>query len=125
MEITSFLLGVCIVIMIVMVMGVSVNYKAIKVLKDNIDYLEHESSRSFTDVYRDLEKIEDKVYGIQQDLLNTITKETVEINKSIESRYDKLYQKSKNDFTTIYKDLDLLDQKIERVEKGYKEKINY
>ena len=62
MEITSFILGVCAVIIILMVAGTSVNYMTIKVLRKDIDNLDMASSHSFEDTYRQLEKLQQEVY---------------------------------------------------------------
>ncbi len=42
MEITSFILGVCAVIVIAMVVGTFVNYMSVKQLKEHLDTLERD-----------------------------------------------------------------------------------
>ena len=63
MEITSFVLGVCAVIVIMMIVGTSVNYMAIKTLKKDFDNLNVSSSHEFEDIYRRREITDQEVYS--------------------------------------------------------------
>ena len=63
MELTSFVLGVCAVIVIMMIVGTSVNYMAIKTLKKDFDNLNVSSSHEFEDIYRQREITNQEVYS--------------------------------------------------------------
>ena len=63
MEITSFVLGVCAVIVVMMIVGTSVNYMAIKTLKKDFDNLNVSSSHEFEDIYRRREITDQEVYS--------------------------------------------------------------
>ena len=63
MEITSFVLGVCAVIVIMMIVGTSVNYMAIKTLKKDFDNLNVSSDHEFENIYRRLEITDQEVYS--------------------------------------------------------------
>ena len=125
MEITSFILGVGAVIVIMMIVGTSVNYMTIKVLRKEIENLTIAMERNSEDLYRQLEKhveAREKLHSETinyTDVLNNNAQD--EMNKLygyIDSRVDKLdagIQRQQRD----------LEREINRVEKGYKEKINY
>ena len=63
MEITSFVLGVCAVIVVMMIVGTSVNDMAIKTLKKDFDNLNISSSHEFEDIYRQREITHQEVYS--------------------------------------------------------------
>ena len=91
MEITSFILGVCAVIVLAMVVGTFVNYMSVKQLKEHLDTLER-------DIHRQLEQVDearskqhfehidyvDKLHNKHEDDLN-------ELYRYIDSRTDKLH----------------------------------
>ena len=125
MEITSFILGVLAVIALAMVAITSVNYMAIKVLKKDIDNLDISSSNGFEDVYRQLENLQQQLYS----QIDTVEQNTV---RHTDSRVDKLDNKLNglddklmDEVRLLLQETNALNQKISRVEKGYKEKINY
>ena len=125
MEITSFILGVLAVIALAMVAITSVNYMAIKVLKKDIDNLDISSSNGFEDVYRQLENLQQQLYS----QIDTVEQNTV---RHTDSRVDKLDNKLNglddklmDEVRLLLQETQALNQKISRVEKGYKEKINY
>jgi len=93
MEITSFILGVCAVIVLLMIVGTSVNYMTTKVLKKDIDNLNITSNQAFEDIYRQLE-------NNKQELHSRITETEQSIVRHTDSRVDKLENK-------IYGDLDI------------------
>ena len=125
MEITSFILGVLAVIALAMVAITSVNYMAIKVLKKDIDNLDISSSNGFEDTYRQLENLQQQLYS----QIDTVEQNTV---RHTDSRVDKLDNKLNglddklmDEIKLLLQETNALNQKISRVEKGYKEKINY
>ena len=125
MEITSFILGVCAVIIILMVAGTSVNYMTIKVLRKDIDNLDMASSHSFEDTYRQLEKLQQEVYS----RIDTVEQNTVRHTDSradkLGNKVDELDNRIMGEISLLLQDMRSLRQEISRVEKGYKEKINY
>ena len=125
MEITSFILGVLAVIALVMVAITSVNYMTTKVLKKDIDNLDISSSNGFEDVYRQLENLQQQLYS----QIDTVEQNTV---RHTDSRVDKLDNKLNglddklmDEIKLLILETQALGREISRVEKGYKEKINY
>ena len=125
MEITSFILGVCAVIVIMMIVGTSVNHMTIKVLRKEIKNLTNYMERNSEDLYRQLEKHEEAREKLNSELINytdtlnnNVMNELNSVYGHIDSRVDKL------DYG-IGQQLRQLEKEISRVERGYKEKINY
>ena len=93
MEITSFILGVCAVIVIAMVVGTFMNYMSVKRLKEHLDTLDR-------DIHRQLEQV-DEARGKQHfehidyvdQLYNNAENNMNEIYRYIDSRMDKLETK--------------------------------
>jgi predicted PurR-regulated permease PerM len=125
MEITSFILGVCAVIVIMMIVGTSVNHMTIKVLRKEIKNLTMYMERNSEDLYRQLEK-----HVEAREKLNTeLTNYTDILNNNTQNELNKLYgyvdsRGDKLDYN-IGQQLRQLEKEISRVERGYKEKINY
>jgi len=125
MEITSFILGVCAVIVIMMIVGTSVNHMTIKVLRKEIKNLTMYMERNSEDLYRQLEKhvearekLQSETTNYTDTLNNNVMNEVNNVYGHIDSRIDKL------DYN-IGQQLRQLEKEISRVERGYKEKINY
>lgn len=128
MEITSFILGVCAVIILLMVAGTSVNYMTIKVLKNQIDNINQVQAHQA----RDLDEYNNM-------LLANIKATRDELVAHTDSRVDKL-SNALNDIVKEHEvnlnytnelantnadNVKTLIKEIKRVERGYKEKINY
>jgi len=96
MELTSFILGVCAVIMLLMIAGTSVNYMAFKTLKRDFDNYVSSTERVLADIYRDNE-------NIQNELHSRITETEQNVVRHTDSRVDKLESK-------VYSDLDIKRQ---------------
>ena len=125
MEITSFILGVCAVIVIMMIVGTSVNHMTIKVLRKEIENLTIAMERNSEDLYRQLEKQVEAREKLQAELINY----TDQLNNNVMDEMNKLYgyvdsKTDKLDYN-IGQQLKQLEKEISRVETGYKEKINY
>ena len=125
MEITSFILGVCAVIVIMMIVGTSVNHMTIKVLRKEIKNLTMDMERNSEDLYRQLEKHVEAREKLQTELINY----TDQLNNNVMDEMNKLYgyvdsKTDKLDYN-IGQQLRQLEKEISRVETGYKEKINY
>ena len=125
MEITSFILGVCAVILILMVAGTSVNYMAIKILRKDIDNLQREQENIYMDVLNKTNNLESTIIRETNKLEEDFLKNYEGIHRTIDSRVDKLDNKFMDETRRILQELQALDLEISRVEKGYKEKINY
>tara|TARA_B110000263_G_scaffold109376_1_gene95636 strand:+ start:78 stop:383 length:306 start_codon:yes stop_codon:yes gene_type:complete len=91
MEITSFILGVCAVIILMMVVGTFVNYMAIKTLKLQFDNLDKYANRIE-------QKTNQRINTEIQDLSQSANNDDKEIVKYIDSRVDKLEDKIYTDF---------------------------
>ena len=125
MEITSFILGGCAVIVIMMIVGTSVNHMTIKVLRKEIKNLTMYMERNSEDLYRQLEKhvearekLQSETTNYTDALNNNVMNELTNVYGHIDSRVDKL------DYN-IGQQLRYLESEVSRVERGYKEKINY
>jgi hypothetical protein len=97
MEITSFILGVCAVILIMMVAGTSVNYLAFKTLKRDFDNHVTSVGRILDDIYRDNETAQNELHS----RINTVEQNVV---RHTDSRVDKLESKIFNDFDVKQKE---------------------
>ena len=125
MEITSFILGVCAVIVLLMIVGTSVNLLSFRVLKKDFNNLERNLDNMHHSIYRELENIredaerkEKSLYDYGSDIEKNLTSELDRLQKYIDSRTDKMSDRTKQDLLALQKE-------IGRVERGYKEKINY
>ena len=110
MEITSFILGVCAVIVLMMVVGTFVNYMSVKQLKEHLDTLDR-------DIHRQLEQV-DEARGKQHfehidyvDSLHNISENNMnEIYRYIDSRMDKLETKFSAQLTSGVEVKKVLDE---------------
>jgi transcription termination factor NusB len=125
MEITSFILGVCAVIILLMVAGTSVNYMSTKQLKEEIKTLkmvQRDQAREIDEQDNThlvtIEYTRDKVMEYTDQLHSSTQEKIMKLYRHVDSRTDKLD-------ASIQQHLQHLQREIERVEKGYKEKINY
>ena len=91
MEITSFILGVCAIIVLLMIVGTSVNYMTTKILKREINNLNISSTHTFEDIYRQLENIRQELYSRIDEVEQNVVRHT-------DSRVDKLERKIYSDF---------------------------
>ena len=125
MEITSFILGVCAVIVLLMVAGTSVNYMTVKVLRKELNELTQEVEFNRSTMVREF----DTVKANYMHHIKEATKYTDQLNNNTQDEMNKLYgyvdsRVDKLDAGT-QRQLRDLEREIGRVEKGYKEKINY
>ena len=91
MEITSFIVGVCAVIIIVVINGTFVNYMAIKTIKSQFDNLDKYANRIE-------QKLNQRINTEIQDLSQNANNDDKEIIKYIDSRVGKLEDKIYTDF---------------------------
>jgi len=78
MEITSFILGVCAAITLLVVVGTFVNYLSVKSLKEQIDNID----KTIVDIEREL-------YTIVDELNKELHNEVDEVYRTVDSRFDK------------------------------------
>jgi hypothetical protein len=120
MEITSFILGVCAVIVVAMVVGTFVNYMSVKQLKEHLDTLDR-------DIHRQLEQV-DEARGKQHfehidyvdQLYNNAENNMNEIYRYIDSRFDKTENKFSNQIASgveVKKALDEIKDLNDRLDK--------
>jgi len=93
MEITSFILGVLAVIAIMMVVMASVNYMAIKVLKEQTNSLDQHVGELEKELHQ---RLNTEIQNLSQRANN----DDNEIVRYIDSRVDKLESKVYKDFDT-------------------------
>jgi gas vesicle protein len=125
MEITSFILGVCAVIVLLMVAGTSVNYMTIKVLRKDIDDLKREQENIYMDVLNKTSNLESHVIRVTNKLEEDFLKHYEGIHRTIDSRVDKLDSRFKQDIESLIRELNILQEEISRVERNKDERINY
>ncbi len=106
MELTSFILGVCAVIVIMMIVGTSVNYITIKVLKKELENLKNQ----------DRETID---YADQ--LNNNLQDEMNKLYSYVDSRNDKLYDSFQQDINSVIK---MVEEKSKSTEGNIREYLN-
>lgn len=128
MEITSFVLGVCVVILLLMITGTSVNYKTTKVLRGDLDYLESESQRSFMDTNRDIERLRYNFEEHQRNLTSYVDSRVDKLNNTLEDiikEHEITINYNREQIKSLSLNIESLVKEIKKVETGYKEKINY
>ena len=132
MEITSFILGVCAVIMILMVAGTSVNLLSFRTLKRDLASLERNLDSIHNNIYQELESgkedvktMEKVLYNYSDSLDQNLRDEMEKLYRYTDSRADKLDNKFMDEVRKLLQEIQALNREISRVEKGYKEKINY
>ena len=128
MEITSFVLGVCVVILLLMITGTSVNYKTTKVLRGDLDYLESESQRSFMDTNRDIERLRYDFREHQRNLTSYVDSRVDKLNNTLEDiikEQEITINYNREQIKSLSLNIESLVKEIKKVETGYKEKINY
>lgn len=125
MEITSFILGVCVVIILLMVMGTSVNYMTTKVLKKDLGNLQREQELLSMEILDKTNNLESKITREIEHLDGDFMKNIENVHRTIDSRSDKLDNKFMDEIKVLILETQSLSKELDRVERGYKEKINY
>jgi len=114
MEITSFILGVCAVIVLMMVVGTFVNYMTTMSLKKEINGLQKEVEN----LHRDLETKERQLYDFGSGLDQNLRDELEKLYRHIDSRVDKLKDGTAHQIADIYRQLDKLENEGKSVING-------
>jgi len=104
MEITSFILGVCAVIVIMMVVGTFVNYMTTTSLKKEINSLQ----KHLDLVQMDMEKKENQLWEGLNNIDRNRIDEQEKLYRYIDSRVDKAVDGMSNNLADIYRELDKL-----------------
>ena len=121
MEITSFILGVCAVIVIMMVVGTFVNYMSVKQLKEQLNVIE----RNIAEVDEARSKQHFEHINYVDDLHNSVKEDVEEMYRYIDSRFDKMENKFRGDIASgveVRKIIDkneLLEQRLNRFIETY------
>ena len=120
MEITSFILGVCAVIVIAMVVGTFVNYMSVKRLKEQLDTLDRDVQNQLEAIIRDNNALENRLTDYV-DSLHKISEDTTnEIYRYIDSRNDKLHAQFSSNIASgveVRKALDEIKSLNDRLDK--------
>jgi len=114
MEITSFILGVCAVIIIMMVVGTLVNYMTTMSLKKEINGLQKEDEN----LYRTLQDTEQQLYSFGNGLDQNLRDEIERLYRHIDSRVDKTNVGVSQQIADIYRQLDKLENEGKSVING-------
>ena len=104
MEITSFILGVCAVIVLMMVVGTLVNYMTTTSLKKEINALQKQLE--YTNM--DMEKKETQLWDGLNNIDRNLRDEMEKIYRHIDSRTDKTVDSMSKHISEIYRELDKL-----------------
>ena len=91
MELTSFILGVCAVIVIMMIVGTSVNYMTIKVLMKELENLKNQDRENIN--------YADKLHQHLEDEMN-------KLYSYVDSRHDKLQSSFEKETENIYRTME-------------------
>jgi hypothetical protein len=97
MEITSFILGVAAVITILMVVVMFMNFMEIKNLHKQIDILQSIDES----IIRDNNALENRYVNYTDQLNNNTQRELENLYRHIDSRVDKLEEKTKKEFQAL------------------------
>ena len=114
MEITSFILGVCAVIVLMMVVGTFVNYLTTSSLKKEINGLQKEVEN----LHRDLETKESQLYSFGNDLNQNRVDEEEKLYRHIDSRVDKVVDNVSREIAYLNKMVDKLENEGKSVING-------
>jgi len=120
MEITSFILGVCVVIVLAMVVGTFVNYMSLKQLKEQLDTLERDVQNQLEAVIRDNNSLEKRILDYVDQLRNNNENSINELYRYIDSRMDKMQDKFSSNIASgveVKKALDEVKDLNERLDK--------
>jgi predicted Holliday junction resolvase-like endonuclease len=102
MEITSFILGVCAVIILIMVVGTFVNIMKTKSLKEEINQL----NRVIENQYHESENTRTELYNHVGELHTQNENSVNELYRHIDSRVDKSVNAMSEHISEIYRQID-------------------
>ena len=102
MEITSFILGVCAVVVVMMVVGTFVNY--MKTLSLTKEITELQKQLEYTNL--DMEKQVGQVYDFCNELNRSLVEDNQKLNRHIDSRVDKVVDNLSNEIAYLNQQYD-------------------
>jgi cell division protein FtsL len=105
MEITSFILGVCAVIVLMMVVGTFMNYMSIKVLRKDINHLQ----KDIEYVRTELHEVEQNLNNYGENIERSCVKENENLYRHIDSRVDKVVDSLSREIANIYTELNNIE----------------
>ena len=120
MEITSFILGVCAVIVIAMVVGTFVNYMSVKRLKEQLDNLDRDIYQQVDITNQNLDKKENELILYADKLHQHLEDEMNKLYGYVDSRTDKLESKFSDQIASgveVKKALDEIKDLNERLDR--------
>lgn len=120
MEITSFILGVCAVIVVAMVVGTFVNYMSVKRLKEQLDTLDRDIYNQIDLTNQNLDKKENELIRYTDELHSKHEDDLNELYRYVDSRTDKLEAKFSSNIASgveVRKALDEIKDLNERLDK--------
>ena len=110
MEITSFILGVCAVIVVAMVVGTFVNYMSVKRLKEQLDTLDRDIYNQIDLTNQNLDKKENELIRYTDELHSKHENDLNELYRYVDSRTDKLEAKFSNQLASGVEVKNALDE---------------
>tara|TARA_R110000803_G_scaffold90401_6_gene157769 strand:- start:3000 stop:3341 length:342 start_codon:yes stop_codon:yes gene_type:complete len=97
MEITSFILGVCAVIVLMMVVGTFMSHMSIKVLRKDINYLQ----KDIENFQSELREVEQNIYTSVNKIEQNSVTENENLYRHIDSRVDKVVDNLSREIESI------------------------
>jgi uncharacterized membrane-anchored protein YhcB (DUF1043 family) len=114
MEITSFILGVCAVIVIMMVVGTLVNYMTIKSLKEELNAIQKELDY----IQLQIDKQTSELYDFGDTIDRNRISEQEKLYRHIDSRVDKAVDNLNSYISDVWRQLDKLENEGKSVTDG-------
>ena len=114
MELTSFILGVCAVIVTMMVVGTFVNFMTTKSLQKELTNLQRDNEN----LYRELTNKEGQLYNFSNQLDQNLRDELEKLYRHIDSRVDKTHDGMSNQIADLWRQLDKLENQEKSVING-------
>lgn len=112
MELTSFILGVCAVIMLLMVVGMFMNNMKIKSLKADLENFKMNQLYEAGIMRTKVNDNEREVFSSISELERTLSLDNDKLCRHIDSRVDKTVDNISQQLADIYRTIDQLDQNI-------------
>ena len=114
MEITSFILGVCAVIILIMVVGTLVNYMTIKSLKEELNSIQKELDY----LQLQMDKEESQLYDFGNNIDRNRMDEQEKLYRHIDSRVDKAVDSLNSYISDVWRQLDKIQNEGKSVING-------
>jgi hypothetical protein len=112
MELTSFILGVCAVIMLLMVVGMFINNTQIKSLKADLENFKINQLYEAGIMRTKVNDNERETYNSISEVQRTLSLDNDKLYRHIDSRVDKTVDNVEQQLADIYRTIDQVDQNI-------------